>query len=123
MVIVTGAASGLGRETALRLAREGAALVLVDVDEAALRTLKAGIGSIDASQKAVAVVADVSKEKDVHRYVQKAVKTFGRIDGFFNNAGIEGRQNPTESFGAKEFDKVVGINLNGVFYGMAACWK
>lgn len=97
MVIVTGAASGLGRETALRLAREGAALVLVDVDEAALRSLKAGIGSIDASQKAVAVVADVSKEKDVHRYVQKAVKTFGRIDGFFNNAGTEGRRNPTSA--------------------------
>lgn len=120
VVIVTGAASGLGRETALRLAREGAALVLVDVDEAALKTLKAEIGTIDASQKAVLVAADVSNEKDVRHYVRKTMKSFGRIDGFFSNAGIEGKQNPTESFGAKEFDKVVAINLNGVFYGMAA---
>lgn len=44
---------------------------------------------------------------------------FGKIDGFFNNAGIEGRQNLTENFGAEEFDKVISVNLNGVFYGLA----
>lgn len=65
------------------------------------------------------VVADVSDFEQVKNYVRKTVDTYGRIDGFFNNAGIEGRQGITEDFGADEFNKVISINLNGVFYGMA----
>lgn len=120
VVIVTGAASGLGRETAVRLAREGADLMLVDRDAAALKTLKSEIGKREGAAQALIMAADVASEKDVRKYVQKTVKTFARIDGFFNNAGIEGKQNLTEDFGAKEFDRVIDINLNGVFYGMAA---
>ena len=48
----------------------------------------------------------------------KQLKNYGKIDGFFNNAGIEGKQNLTEDFGNEEFQKVVSVNLNGVFYGM-----
>jgi len=51
-------------------------------------------------------------------FVDATVEKFGKIDGFFNNAGIEGKQNLTEDFGIDEFQKVVSINLNGVFYGM-----
>lgn len=64
------------------------------------------------------VTADVSKEENVKNYVEQTVQQYGRIDGFFNNAGIEGKQNLTENYGSEEFDKVVSINLNGVFYGM-----
>ncbi len=62
--------------------------------------------------------ADVSKEEDVENYVKHTLEKFGRIDGFFNNAGIEGKQNLTEDYTSEEFEKVVGINLNGVFFGM-----
>lgn len=61
---------------------------------------------------------DVSKEEDVENYVKHTLEKFGRIDGFFNNAGIEGKQNLTEDYTSEEFEKVVGINLNGVFFGM-----
>lgn len=62
--------------------------------------------------------ADVSKEEDVENYVKHTLEKFGRIDGFFSNAGIEGKQNLTEDYTSEEFEKVVGINLNGVFFGM-----
>lgn len=62
--------------------------------------------------------ANVANEEDVQKYVQYTKDTFGKIDGFFNNAGVEGKQNLTEDYGIEEFQKVVDINLNGVFYGM-----
>ena len=62
--------------------------------------------------------ADVSKEADVDAYVAAALERFGTIDGFFNNAGIEGSQNLTEDFTADEFDQVVAINLSGAFQGV-----
>jgi NAD(P)-dependent dehydrogenase (short-subunit alcohol dehydrogenase family) len=65
------------------------------------------------------VTADVSDLEQVKGYVRKALDAYGRIDGFFNNAGIEGKQNMTEDFGKEEFNKVIAVNLNGVFFGMA----
>lgn len=118
-VIVTGAASGLGKAAAQRLAAEGANLMLVDLNEKALAGLQSQLKKTSDGTLAIQG-ADVSREKDVYAFVEAAAKKFGGIDGFFNNAGIEGKQNTTEKFGAKEFDKVVGVNLNGVFYGMAA---
>lgn len=64
------------------------------------------------------VTADVANEAEVEKYVAQTVERFGRIDGFFNNAGIEGKQNPTENFGSDEFAKVLNVNLSGVFYGL-----
>jgi NAD(P)-dependent dehydrogenase (short-subunit alcohol dehydrogenase family) len=119
-IIITGAGSGLGRATAERLGSEGANLVLVDIDHEALDEAKRAIESGGQAGRAVTRVANVAVEGEVRAYVQAAVDEFGTIDGFFNNAGIEGRQNLTESFGADEFSRVVSINLNGVFYGMAA---
>jgi NAD(P)-dependent dehydrogenase (short-subunit alcohol dehydrogenase family) len=120
VVVVTGAASGLGLSSAQRLAAEGAALVLVDLKQEAVQT---AIGKLPSGAKAVAVAADVSDLTQVQAYVRKAVDTFGRIDGFFNNAGIEGKQNLTVDYGSDEFGKVIGVNLNGVFYGMAEVLK
>lgn len=118
VVIVTGAASGLGEATAERLSQEGAKLVLVDINEDALEALA---NKLDG--ETLTVKANVAKLEDVKAYVEKTVEKFGRIDGFFNNAGIEGKQNLTEDFGADEFHKVVSINLDGVFFGMAEVLK
>lgn len=120
VVIITGAASGLGLATAERLAAEGASLVLVDIDEAAL---KAAAKGLNAAVEPLTVRANVAKLDDVKAYVAATVERFGRIDGFFNNAGIEGRQNLTEDFGDEEFHRVCSINLDGVFFGMAEVLK
>lgn len=123
VVIITGAASGLGKATALRLALEGASQVLVDLKEDALREVEAEISRLAPEAKTRVVAADCSKQDEVQGYVDATMKAFGRIDGFFNNAGIEGKQNTTEDFGAEEFERVLNINLDGVFYGMAAVLK
>jgi len=119
-VIVTGAASGLGLATAKRLAEEGANLVLVDLKAEALETAQSDLPN---STNAISVAADVSDLEHVKRYVRQALDAYGRIDGFFNNAGIEGKQNLTEDFGREEFNKVIAVNLNGVFFGMAEVLK
>lgn len=118
VVIVTGAASGLGEATAERLSQEGARLMLVDLNKDALDTLADKLGG-----DVLVVKANVAELDDVKAYVAKTIEKFGRIDGFFNNAGIEGKQNLTEDFGADEFHKVVSINLDGVFFGMAEVLK
>lgn len=118
VVLITGAGSGLGRAAALQLASEGASLSLVDVSEAGLADTASHVTEIASDIKVLQLAADVSNESDVQAYVQKTVEAFGRIDGFFNNAGIEGKQNLTEDFGSEEFDKVVSINLRGVFLGL-----
>lgn len=119
-VIITGAGSGLGRAAAERLGSEGANLVLVDIDGAGLDATRQAIEAAGGGGRVVTRTANVADEADVRGYVQATLDEFGTIDGFFNNAGIEGHQNLTEAFGAGEFDRVVSINLNGVFYGMAA---
>ena len=119
-VVITGAGSGLGRGTAERVAGEGANVLLVDVDVDGLEAAKADIESTGAPGRVVVVTADVADEAAVNAYVNAAVDAFGTIDGFFNNAGIEGKQNLTEDFGAAEFARVLSVNLSGVFYGMAA---
>jgi NAD(P)-dependent dehydrogenase (short-subunit alcohol dehydrogenase family) len=64
------------------------------------------------------VTADVSVESEVHDFVEQTVARFGRIDGLYNNAGIEGEQNPVADYSSEGFDRVLSINLKGVFYGM-----
>ncbi len=115
VVIVTGAASGLGLASAQRLAAEDAKLVLVDLRQDAVDT---AVRKLRSETKAVAVAADVSDLKQVKAYVRKAVDTYGRIDGFFNNAGIEGKVAPTAEYDEAMFDTVMNINVKGVFLGM-----
>jgi NAD(P)-dependent dehydrogenase (short-subunit alcohol dehydrogenase family) len=118
VVLITGAASGLGKATALHIAREGGALSLVDLNAQGLDDVKAAILEVAPDAQLETITADVSKEADVESYVAKTVERFGKIDGFYNNAGIEGKQNLTEEYGSDEFAKVIGINLNGVFFGL-----
>lgn len=118
VVLITGAASGLGRATALQLAQEGAKLAIVDRNGAALEDTQGALRAAATNVEILAIAADVADEQAVRGFVDQAVARFGTIDGFFNNAGIEGKQNPTEDYGIDEFHKVVAVNLDGVFFGM-----
>jgi len=120
VVLITGGGSGLGRATAIRVASEGAKVALVDVSEAGLA---ATVEALPAGAESITVVADVADAAQVANYVAKTVEAFGRIDGFFNNAGIEGKQNLTEDFTEAEFARVVSINLTGAFLGLEAVLK
>lgn len=117
-VLITGAGSGLGRATALRLVQDGARLALVDRNAAGLEETLAALRQAAPAAEILALTADVADEQAVCGFVDATVERFGRIEGFFNNAGIEGKQNPTEDYGIDEFRKVVAINLDGVFFGM-----
>jgi NAD(P)-dependent dehydrogenase (short-subunit alcohol dehydrogenase family) len=118
VVLITGAGSGLGQASALQIAKEGAKLSLVDLNSDSLEETKKLIFEAVPNAEVLLVTADVSNEEAVKNYVNQTVETFSRIDAFFNNAGIEGKQNPTEDYGIDEFRKVIGVNLNGVFFGM-----
>ncbi|RKR75678.1 glucose 1-dehydrogenase [Frondihabitans australicus] len=118
VVLITGGGSGLGRATAIRLATEGAKIAIVDISEKGLQDSTAAILEAAPQAEVLTAIAEVSKEADVEAYVAATLERFGRIDGFFNNAGIEGRQNLTEDFTADEFDKVIAINLHGAFLGL-----
>ena len=118
VAIITGAASGLGQATAEELARLGVKLTLVDLNEEALGEVKSAIESENDGAEVLTIAGDVSDEELAKKYTKETIDKFGKIDGFFNNAGIEGTQNLTEDFGSDEFQKVIDINLNGVFYGM-----
>ncbi len=118
VVLITGAGSGLGRASALQAAREGAKLSLVDLNSNSLEETKKMILETAPEAEVLVITADVSNEQSVKHYVDKTMEKYGRIDGFFNNAGIEGKQNLTEDYGSDEFGKVLGVNLNGVFFGM-----
>lgn len=118
VILITGAASGLGPAGAQRVANEGAKLSLVDLNEEGLKETEKLIKSEVPDAEILLITADVSKEEDVKNYVNQTVDKFGEIDGFFNNVGIEGKQNLTEVYTSEEFEKVVSINLNGVFFGM-----
>ncbi|MCJ1910029.1 SDR family oxidoreductase [Planococcus ruber] len=118
VVIITGGGSGLGRAAALSIAQQGGKLVLVDMNKNGLEDTKKEILAAAPEAQVELVEANVTNEEEVKNYVQFTIGKFGKIDGFFNNAGIEGKQNLTEDFGSDEFEKVVSVNLNGVFYGM-----
>ena len=126
VIIITGAAMGLGLAAAKELAARGAQLTLVDYNEKSLQEAKASsaIENIFTTDdelyqaKLITVVADVSDEQAVKHYIDETVKTFGRIDGLYNNAGIEGRQASMTAYDLDVFKKVIDINLMGVYYAM-----
>lgn len=117
-IIITGAAMGLGLAAAKELAKNGANLLLVDYNEKGLTEAKDEISKQYPNVKIVRVVADVSNEEEVKNYVGETVKSFGRIDGLYNNAGIEGRQARMADYDVAIFKKVIDINLMGVYYAM-----
>jgi NAD(P)-dependent dehydrogenase (short-subunit alcohol dehydrogenase family) len=116
VVLVTGGGSGIGRATALRVAQEGAKVMIADyVPDGAERTVKA---IKDAGGTASCVAADVSIAQQVEMMVNKTVETYGRIDGAYNNAGIEGRMADTVEASEENFDRTIAINLKGVWLCM-----
>jgi NAD(P)-dependent dehydrogenase (short-subunit alcohol dehydrogenase family) len=116
VAIVTGAANGIGRATAVAFAARGAKVVAVDRDaEGVARTAQT---IQQQGGTALGVGADVTKSGDVARYVKAAVDAYGRIDCFFNNAGIEGKVVPIAEYDEDVFDAVIGVNVKGVFLGL-----
>lgn len=109
---------GLGYAAALEAAANGAQLSLIDYNPDALEQAKNKIQEQYPGVKVQTTVADVSDEAAVKNYVEATLNTFGRIDGFYNNAGIEGRQAPLTEYDLDVFKKVVDINLMGVYYGL-----
>lgn len=117
-VLITGAAMGLGLAASKVVAQKGANLALVDYNPEALEQAKNEIQKEAPDVKIITIVADVSDEAAVENYVSKTVAEFGRIDGFYNNAGIEGKQAPLVDYDLNVFKKVIDINLMGVYYGL-----
>jgi NAD(P)-dependent dehydrogenase (short-subunit alcohol dehydrogenase family) len=116
--IVTGAASGIGAGAARRLADEGAAVVLVDRDGAGAEELSRSLAG-----ESLVVEADVSREEDVVRYMDTAVERFGRIDLYHLNAGIAGNLAFLPDATADEFDRVLAVNVRGVFLGLREAFR
>jgi len=116
IALLTGGASGIGRAIALLWAREGATVVLSDVDERGGEESAALVRATGA--EALFVPADVSRPEDCERLVARTVAQYGRLDVACNNAGIGGPQALTADYPLDGWDRVIAINLSGVFYGM-----
>lgn len=113
VAIITGGAGSIGKATAKLFLEEGAKVLLVDIDETQLKEVTNDLGSKNVSF----YVADVSKAIEVEGYVNEAVKLFGKIDVFFNNAGIEGVVKPIVDYPEDVFDKVMAVNVKGIWLG------
>ncbi len=116
VALITGAASGIGRATALLFAEEGAKVVVADWDEAKGRRVAEEIGRAGGSAAFVRV--DVSQPEQVEAMVRTAVETYGGLHVLFNNAGVEDEEAPTADYSLEAWDRVININLRGVFLGM-----
>lgn len=117
--IITGAASGIGRGTAIRFAEEGAHVVLVDVNEAGLNESARLVA--EAGRPAAVHVCDVSVREQVEALVEETVARFGRVDVMFANAGVGGGGKSFMELTEQDWDRVLGTNLKGVvFCGQAA---
>lgn len=113
VAVITGAADGIGRATALAFAREGAAVVVSDVSDGGGETT---VGLIrKAGGTARCVVCDVSKPEQVRALIGGTAQQYGRVDFAFNNAGVEGAQAPLAQLGHEAFERVIAVNLTGQF--------
>lgn len=115
IALITGGAAGIGLETARLFLAEGAKVVLVDLTGDDLARAADGLDGGDA---VLTVAADVSSVDDTAAYVAAALDRFGRIDVFFNNAGIEGRVAPLVDQSIEDFDRVMTVNVRGAFLGL-----
>jgi NAD(P)-dependent dehydrogenase (short-subunit alcohol dehydrogenase family) len=118
VVLVTGAASGIGRAIALVAAREGARLVLSDLDAHAGNETAKQVRAVGA--EALFADSDAGKSDDAQALVDQAMAHYGRLDGACNNAGIGGASAPLADYPLDAWAQVINVNLSGVFYGMRA---
>jgi NAD(P)-dependent dehydrogenase (short-subunit alcohol dehydrogenase family) len=116
VAFVTGATSGIGRATALAFARAGAAVVVVDVNEAGVRETARLVE--EAGGRSLALVCDVTDGVQVKGAVDGTVAAFGRLDVAFNNAGVEQPLAPLAGISDDQFDRIVAVDLRGVFLCM-----
>ena len=116
VALVTGAAAGMGLATGNAFAEAGAAVVLADVNEEAVQAAARKLTA--AGHQAIAVRCDVSDDAQVASMVDRAVAEFGRLDAAFNNAGVMARIAPTADSTREDWDRVIGINLRGVWSAM-----
>ncbi len=114
VAVITGGTGGIGLAAGKLFAAEGAQVVLVDLDQGALDRAVADIGA----ERAMGVAADVTDPAQVQAYVQATVARHGRLDVFFNNAGIEGAVGTIVDYPLEVFDKVMAVNVRGVFLGL-----
>ncbi len=116
VAFVTGAGSGIGESTARLFAQAGAGVVLADINLASIQRLADELNG--KGYKAFAIPCNVGKEEEVENAVEKAVEVFGRLDFAFNNAGIQVPTAKTADIDSADFERVLRINLLGVFYCM-----
>jgi len=114
VAIITGAASGIGKATAIVFGREGAKVMCADINaegaEATARTIA------DTGGEAASIMTDVSQEDDIKEMISATVTRWGRLDALYNNAGV-GTGNPVTQVSVEEWDRTIDINLKGVFLG------
>ncbi|MFT3824011.1 MAG: SDR family oxidoreductase [Chitinophagaceae bacterium] len=111
VAVVTGAASGMGLAAAKRFAEAGATVVLTDINEPAGQVAEI----VDAGYKAIAIRCDVADEQSVASTIEQIVSGFGRLDFAFNNAGIQSPAEELANVSNKEYDRILDVNLKGVW--------
>jgi len=116
VALVTGAAAGMGLATARAFAQSGASVVLTDRD--GKRAAKEAANIVAEGGIAIGVLCDVSDEAQVAALVERTIKEYGRLDMAFNNAGVMAKLAPTAEATSEEFDRVIGINLRGMWLCM-----
>jgi NAD(P)-dependent dehydrogenase (short-subunit alcohol dehydrogenase family) len=113
IVLITGGAGSLGKVTAELCLAQGAQVMLVDLDETALKTTVQDLNSANVKY----CVANVAEQEHVAHYVAETVRMLGKIDVFFNNAGIEGVVKPIVDYPEEVFDQVIAVNVRGAWLG------
>jgi NAD(P)-dependent dehydrogenase (short-subunit alcohol dehydrogenase family) len=113
-IVITGGSGAIGKALAKELLAKGAKVLITDLKDADLDKAKKEL----ASENLFIYKADVSKEKEVAKYVQFAVEKMGGIDVFYNNAGVEGKVAPLDEYPLEVFDQVLNVNIKGVYYGL-----
>lgn len=123
VALITGGASGIGRATVEKFVREGAKVLIVDIDIDSAERAVAEIEALGFAGATVAAQADVSVYAEVEAAVQRAVDAFGKLDVIFNNAGIAGGKPLLEHDPAVDYEPMIRIDQDGVYYGILAAGR